>query len=61
MRVRSVSRPIDRLPDFSDNLGVKLPRGQGQPDFAKTPRGVYTGDRAIDWREVQAWPKGVDF
>lgn len=61
MRVRSVDRRIDTLPDLSDNLTIKKLRGTEQPEIATTRRGRYTGDLAFDPLEVQAWPKGAKF
>lgn len=60
MRRRSVTANIGSPPKLKPTT-TGLPRGKGIPDFPKTPRGVYTGDRAVDWRERQAWPKDTRF
>lgn len=60
MRHRSTTTNI-AAPPKDKPFTARLPREEGIPDFPKTRRGQYAGDRAIDWREKEAWPKNTRF
>jgi hypothetical protein len=60
VRIRSVDRPI-KYAEAVRPLKTVKPKFKAQPQVTKTPEGRYTGDKAIDPLERQAWPKGKDF
>jgi len=60
MRHRSVTRSAPKAPKFRP-MGRKYVVSERQPKIPKTRRGRYTGDKATDPLEKQAWPKGQRF
>ena len=60
MRHRSVKRGAPKAPKFKP-MGREYITSPKQPSFPKTRRGQYTGDRATDPLEKQAWPKGTRY
>lgn len=60
MRIRSIDRPVKYAPSLKPLKTVK-PKLKFHPQVTKTPEGRYTGDKATDPLERQAWPKGKDF
>ena len=60
MRHRSIARGIPKVPKFKP-MGRKYVTSPKQPSFPKTRRGRYTGDKATDPLEKQAWPKGTKY
>ena len=60
MRHRSVVRGSPKAPKFK-KMGRGYVISEKQPSFPKTRRGRYTGDKATDPLEKQAWPKGTKY
>lgn len=60
MRRRSVTRNLSKAPKFKKLSTRKIITIQ-QPKIVKTRRGEYTGDKATDPLEREAWPKGTRY